>query len=46
VVSLNTPPLREHKEDIPMLVSFLVENTARSAARSRSHCRAKRSPAC
>jgi transcriptional regulator with GAF, ATPase, and Fis domain len=25
VVSLKMPPLREHKEDIPMLVSFLVE---------------------
>jgi Nif-specific regulatory protein len=25
VVSLNMPPLREHKEDIPTLVSFLVE---------------------
>ncbi len=25
VVSITMPPLREHKEDIPMLVSFLVE---------------------
>lgn len=25
VVSLNMPPLREHKEDIPLLVSFMVE---------------------
>ncbi len=25
VVSLTMPPLRDHKEDIPMLVSFLVE---------------------
>ena len=29
VVSLNMPALRDHKEDIPMLVSFLVEKNCR-----------------
>jgi hypothetical protein len=36
VVPIHIPPLREHKEDIPLLVKHFLKNTARKE-KSRSH---------